>query len=144
MSVKATILIAITLLLVAIYPVITMAQGASEDTAIGTIIEVEGITNITHANSSSIKAAYIDEEVYLNDVVETGDASRTLILLIDDTEITLGENSRLNIDEYIFDATANDENKARFLLRGTFLFVSGLITKMHKPDVTLETSQEYH
>jgi len=118
-----------------------MAQDSSNKAPVGTVMEVENIAHITREGVSETEEMKVNTEIYLNDVIETGEASRALILLIDDTEITLGAYARLTIDEYIFDVKAASENKGRFsVLRGTFLFVSGLITKTRKPDVEIETA----
>lgn len=111
----------------------------AQDGAIGTFMEVEGAAFITHAGQKT--AAAVDAPIYLGDRIETAADSKADILFIDDTDITLGENASLSIDEYVFDEdAAAGSNKGRYsLLRGAFLFTSGLMTKNPKPDVTLET-----
>lgn len=110
----------------------------AQDAPIGAIMEVEGTARITHAGKTS--PASIDMPVYLNDTLETGANSKANILFIDDTELTLSDNAAATIDEYIFDEGSTVGNKGRYsLLRGAFLFTSGLMTKNQKPDVTLET-----
>lgn len=111
----------------------------AQNGAIGTFIEVEGAAFITHAGQKS--AAAVDMPVYSGDSVETTAGSKANIVFIDDTEITLGENAALTIDQYVFDDGAATGNKGRYsFLRGAFLFTSGLMTKNDRPDVTLETA----
>jgi len=139
MPLKTIAIITIALLFVMAFPDTTVAED-NDRAPIGTIIEIEGTAYISNTNITSNKEAKINTAIYLNDVVETGASSKALILFIDDTEITIGDNARLTIDEYIFDAKEPSENKGRFsILRGTFLFVSGLITKTQRPDVEIET-----
>lgn len=116
---------------------------------IGTIIEIEGtgqiLSNQTPYDSAlttiMLSPEKYDLPVYQNDTIETGADSRAVILLIDDTEITLGENASLKIDEYIFDPEYADANAGRFsVLEGAFLFVSGLLGKKEQPDVQVDTS----
>lgn len=143
MTIRALIFFAITLI-TASYT----QQAYAEKAQIGTIIEIEGtgtlqsdLYPIGKATTISLSPAKSDFPVFLNDVVETGPDSKVHILFIDDTELTLGENARLQIDEYIFDPDNTDSNAGRFsITRGAFLFVSGLITKISKPDVQVNTA----
>lgn len=89
------------------------ASAETEDKAqIGTIIEIEGTGTLLSADAGSYNKSLMSVElsaekfnlpVYMNDTIETGADSKAHILFIDDTEITLGENASLTIDEYIFD-----------------------------------------
>lgn len=139
-----------TLIFFAVILVTTFSarHAHAEKAQIGTIIEVEGtgtlqsdIGSIANAATVTLSPAKSDFPVFLNDVIETGPDSKAHILFIDDTELTLGENARLEIDEYIFDPDNMDSNAGRFsITRGAFLFVSGLITKISKPDVQVNTA----
>ena len=109
---------------------------------IGTLIAVEGQGNLILRASGDGTAiiARADDPVYLNDVVQSGPDARVLILLLDDSRFTLGANSRLRVDQYLY----NDEdplvNRAAYsVLQGTFLYVSGLIAKRDNPDIRIVT-----
>jgi hypothetical protein len=129
-----TFLSLIMIIMIAGFITINSAWAADE-APIGTLIELEGQVYLEGSDAS------INEEVFLNNNISTGEDSKALILLIDDTEITIGANSSLKIDEYVFDADNTSDNRGRFsVLRGTFLFVSGFITKIQKPDVEITTS----
>jgi len=125
-----------------IWPLAAQAQIQIQDgdATIGTIIEVEGAAFLTHGRQTM--AATVDMAVYRNDKIETFDDAKMHILFIDDTELTLGEKSVLTIDEYIYDDTEEGATggKGRYsILRGAFLFASGLMGKTEKPDIALET-----
>lgn len=111
---------------------------AQNDSAIGTVLLMEGTATVErHGNYA--KQIKVDQPVFINDVIETNAESKLLILFIDDTQFTLGAKARMAIDEYIFDNTK--ESKARFsVMRGAFVFVSGLMTKIKKPDVEIHTA----
>ncbi len=110
------------------------AARAQDENVIGTIIEVEGSASLNGTTAAA------DMPVHMNDVIETSNDSKMDILFIDDTELTLGGNARLTVDEYVFDQDAATGNKGRFsVMRGAFLFVSGLITKNGNPDVKINT-----
>jgi hypothetical protein len=53
------------------------------------------------------KLAKLKEEVFFRERVETKEASRTKILFIDDTILSVGANTRVTIDEHVFDPERN-------------------------------------
>lgn len=119
--------------------VLTGSAFAQAPQPIGSVVETEGSVTFSGANGTS--AARPQDNIYPYATIKTGPQSRALILLIDDTEITLGENAELTLDEYVFDPGDPQENKGRFsFLRGAFVYVSGMLAKRSPPDVTLKTS----
>lgn len=105
---------------------------------VGMIVEIEGSAGIVSGTQqSALKAG---SPIYLNDVVFTNDSSRAVIWLIDDTEITLSDNTQLRIDTYVFKGEEDPSNKGVYsILKGSFIYVSGLIANKAKPDVTIHT-----
>jgi|GEM_PF-1639491 len=129
---KLRILIAFFLLAFLIPP-----ASAATGNIVGTILEVEGQAQIT-APGGKPASAIVTMTVSPGDIITTGPASRVYLQLIDNTELTLGENGQLTVDDYNFDVNAPAENRATYsVLRGTFLYVSGLIAKRPDPQVTV-------
>jgi len=63
------------------------------------------------------------------------------VLLADGTTLTLSENSKLTVDNYVFDWSNHNNDKASYnYLQGAFQYVSGLIAKKPDPDVRVETA----
>ena len=117
----------------------TPVAAASDDGVIGNILEVEGTATIATQGGAPV-AATVNAPVHLNDVVATGAQSRVFILLIDNTQWTLSENSRLTVDEWVFDPDNNANNKGRYsVMQGAFQYISGLLAKKADPDVQIET-----
>lgn len=80
------------------------------------------------------------DPIYFQTQIETGPDARAMIIFIDDTEVTIGGDASLMIDEYMFDPYDAQENKAEFsFMKGAFLWTSGMIAKKDEPDVTLNT-----
>lgn len=76
----------------------------------------------------------------MGDMIETQKGSNALLTFIDGTDFSLGENAKFKIDDYVYDPDNSSGNKARFsVLRGAFVFTSGLISKVKKPDVKIKT-----
>lgn len=132
------------ILAIALFALIFTALPAKAQEAIGVIAEIENSASILLAGSpegTEAIEAQIGQEVRMNDIILTGEDSRAHLLLIDDTEITLGSNGEFKIDEYVFTEDTPETNRAKFsILRGPFLFVSGLVSKRETPDVTIQTT----
>lgn len=111
---------------------------ASELQRIGTVIEVEGQARVISAQDTL--AAKFDVPLYLHNVIETGDDSKAMIQLVDGTEFVLGEKARLKLDEYVYAPDNEEENKASYsVLRGAFLYTSGLVARKDTQNVTVAT-----
>ena len=135
MTGKICILLAAAFLLIA-----PVAFAAENDGVIGTILEIEGSATVTPENGATPVAAALDTPLHLNDTVQTGANSKVFILFIDNTELTLSENTQAKIDDYIYDPEDNTNNKALYeVMQGAFQYVSGLIGKKDNPDVHIET-----
>ena len=74
--------------------------------------------------------------IYFGDVIETDTGEGCEIEFEDGTSWTIEENSKVEIDEYIYDDPNRDSKTREFpFLRGVFLFVSGLIGQEEPQDV---------
>ena len=120
-------------------PQANITSTTAETIAVGTLIGREGnVAVMTPGGEAHPLSA--NAPIHMHDVIETGPEARALIVLIDNTEITLGENAQLTIDEYIFAEDNAAANKARYsILRGAFLYASGLVAKKEVPDVSVNT-----
>lgn len=116
------------------------AQKGSVDDAspIGMIREASGEASITHPNGVTVKAA-IGTPVYQGDIIETKGDGAVNITFIDDTSFAVSENARLAIDEYVFDPASQSGENSFSVLRGVFVFTSGLIGREDPDDVRIET-----
>ena len=102
---------------------------------IGTVIIVKNKVKAARDNAEFVikRRAKLEK----NDVITTGSYSKTQFRLIDGTLFTLGEKTRLRINEYQF----NKENsKAVFeLTKGVFRAITGEITKLDNPRFKVKT-----
>lgn len=116
-----------------------VAAQVTAGQVVGTLIDAEGIVTLLTPGDTPRTAA-ANAPIHMNDLIETDAGGRAFILLMDETELTLGENTQLTIDEYFFDEEDNTNNKGRYsILRGAFLYTSGLIAKKDNPDVQVKT-----
>lgn len=81
--------------------------------------------------------------VYSGDIIETGGADAVELALIDETRISISENSKIEIDEYFYEPFTGENtphNQSHFsFLRGLFVWTSGFIGERDPDDVTLDT-----
>lgn len=119
--------------LVLFFPAMAKAE------VVGTVVEIEGAASLSRAGGMPF-ALKLQDTIEPGDVVATGQKSRLFILLADNTEWTLAENSRFKVDEYIFDSEDSSKNRARYsVLQGGFRYVSGLVAKKENPDVGIDS-----
>ncbi len=67
-------------------------------------------------------------EILLGDAVGTGEATRIELRMVDDTVVTLGDNARVEVRNYLVSAELATGNVALGLLEGTFRLVTGRLT----------------
>jgi len=89
---------AITLMLVLMVAVPGLSRGADEK--ISTVVAVKGKAVIERDKKE--KDAKVKDGILMVDTVSTREASRAKMLFIDDSILTLGENSKVVIQEYVY------------------------------------------
>ena len=77
------------------------------------------------------RIAGVGEPIYLNDEISTPDGASLQVLLQDQTVFSIGPNSTLIFDEFVFDPTAVDDMAlTASVTKGTFKFISGKVSKL--------------
>lgn len=67
--------------------------------------------------------------VYLNDVITTDKSGHLQILLRDETIFTLGPDSSMTLDKFVYDPSTNVGELTANVAKGAFRFISGKIAK---------------
>ncbi|MGU3359538.1 FecR domain-containing protein [Methylobacterium sp. M6A4_1b] len=78
--------------------------------------------------------------VFFKDMIRTGAESRLEAKLADDTVLTLGENGRITVDEFVYKPGAQGGKLALSVARGAFLFVGGKIEGPSGGNVAIKTA----
>lgn len=65
------------------------------------------------------------DKVYKDEVVETGDRGKGQLLFLDETALTVGPNSRVMLDRFVYDPGKTTGTVTMTAVRGVFRFVSG-------------------
>ncbi|WP_404382174.1 FecR domain-containing protein [Caenispirillum salinarum] len=102
-----------------------LAQAAE---AIGTVTRMDGEVFATRADGTRVRLQSGDE-VFQGDVLETGADGAVGITFVDNTEMSLGADGRMVLDEMIYDPDGGDGSSQFSLVSGVFSFVSGQIAK---------------
>jgi hypothetical protein len=114
-----------------------LASGqATAQEAIGAVTRIQGEASDTH--SGSARALDLNAPVFLNDVVSTGEGARLEVTFTDDTRLTLGGNTKLTLDTYVFNPTAG-RRTIRFGIIGALRFLSGQLSKLETSRVSVKT-----
>ncbi|MDD5671699.1 MAG: FecR domain-containing protein, partial [Candidatus Omnitrophica bacterium] len=101
------------------------AQAQSVD-LIGVAAAVRGNVELTRTGTVG-EVIESGANIFLGDQISTDDKGRLQILLLDETVFTIGPNSAMVIDKFVYDpANHNGEIKAK-IVKGTFRFVTGQI-----------------
>jgi len=102
-----------------------LAAGAAGAEPVGFLAVAEGDVAIQASGATSYAAASLDQEVEIGDTVRTGRDSLAKIVLVDDTMLTIDEETELEIDRYVVGPAATAEPSRIRLLGGHVRAVVG-------------------
>ncbi len=98
-------------------------------TRIGAAGAVKGVVNAQAPGAAAGRVIESGKTLFMNDHVTTNAAGRLQVLLLDETVFTLGPNSDMVLDEFVYDPS-NDEGKvAARVTKGVFRFVTGKVAR---------------
>ena len=101
---------------------------ANTPPSIATVQKVSGTATILRQGQAI--SAKIGLEIYQNDTLRTGRDGSIGVVFQDDTLLSLGPESLLVIDEFLFAPREGKFSIAINMLRGTVAYFSGLISKL--------------
>jgi len=110
------------------------AQG---ELVIGRIKSTAGAVTIVRA--SGTVPAQVGQPLFQNDSVRTGADGRAGITLKDETRLSLGPNSDVRIDQFLYSPGQGSLRLVMRVARGLVAYVSGRIAKLGPDAVRLET-----
>ena len=111
-------------------PSIAQAQGGSlTEDEIGVFTAVLGAVTVAHPGVARLQPVKLHDEVLFKDVIETHRESRTKAFFEDDSVLTVGENSLVEITEHIYDPDQNRRSMVVKLMQGK---LRALVSKVFK------------
>lgn len=98
---------------------------AQEPQNIGqTAAVLKGVNGKVGAN---VRKLNIADAVYANEVIETEEGGASKLRFLDDTELSVGPNSSLTLDEFIYDPAAGNTKMVVTMAVGVARFVTGSV-----------------
>ena len=95
----------------------------------GVSAAVKGEIQIASLGASIGRIAKSGEDIYLGDRISSGKKAGMQVLLLDETVFTIGSQSALSIDEFVYDPKTGGGNVTAQVVKGAFRFVTGRIAK---------------
>ena len=105
---------------------------------VGRFVQVEGSVDLMKGGKFPAVPVKLQDQVEQGDAVRTKSLSRAQIQFLDDTTLTLAPESRVAIDEYIYDAAKSKRQATVELFRGLAHFVVAKILQA-EPDFIMKT-----
>ena len=81
------------------------------------------------------------DKIYLNETIISDLNSGTQILLLDQSTFTVGEDSEVVMDTFIYDPETNDGKIVASVKQGSLKVISGLISKKNPDSLTVEVPE---
>ena len=131
-------------LLVALIVVQILSAGlcaeAQQGEGVGKVTVLEGRATVQHDGSSTPQPLGVQSPVYQRDVIRTAAASKLQVTFVDDTVVTLGEKSTLEITRYVYSAQQQTQTSLLTVTAGVFRAIVKKILPQSTFEVTTPTA----
>jgi hypothetical protein len=100
---------------------------AKEQLTIGNATVI--VKTVTGLYDKDLRRLELRDDVYHNELIKTEERSATQLIFLDETTLTLGPNSQIVLDRFVYDP---DPSKSAFVMtaaKGVFRFASGKLPK---------------
>lgn len=105
----------------------TLAQTAP----VGTVTQAQGPASVTRQNATRpLQAA---DQIFQNDILETGPAAKLAVGFADGTKLTLGPNADVVIDEFAYNPNGGGNTAALRVTGGAMRLVAGAVERIGGP-----------
>lgn len=109
----------------------------AEDTVIGFVKTVDASASVVIAGQTV--AAQPGMALQLGQVLKTGKPGSMGVLLRDNTSLSIGPNTEIVLDEYLYAPGKGDLKLAINLVKGSLNYVSGVIAKLRPEAISIKT-----
>ena len=110
----------------------------NDESPVGQVTEVTGYAAVKHPDGST-ETITKGTAIYQGDIVETDAKGAVNITFADETSFAVSENARFAVDDYTYDPQTQSGETNFSVLKGVFVFTSGLIGRDDPDDVKIET-----
>lgn len=105
---------------------------------IGTVGELSGAATVMRGDGSVHKLD-LGTPIYKGDIIETDADGSVNLRFSDDSTFAISQNARMTIDEYVFDPNSGGGETSVSILRGAFVFISGMIGRADPDSINIDT-----
>lgn len=95
------------------------------------------VGTVKNQNGDVLKAG---DPVYFGDQIVVDDQSKSQVLLLDETVLTLGQKSSITIDEFIYDPSSNSGKIVTNVISGSLKVLSGKVSQGNPEDLVVKTA----
>ena len=99
---------------------------------------VGAISGTVKTETRTLKAG---DKIYLNETIYAGAGSGTQLLLLDQSTFTIGADSEVLMDTFIYDPKTNDGKIVATVKEGSLKVISGLISKKDPDSLTVKVPE---
>jgi hypothetical protein len=114
-----------------------MSAGTAHAQQVGTAAAVNPASTAREI-SGNTRTIVLGQSIAHKERIQTTAAGSVQLLFLDKTSMTIGPNSDVSIDEYVYDPQANSGKLAATLAKGAMRFVGGQIS--HSGEATIKTA----
>jgi hypothetical protein len=109
----------------------------ASDAPVGSVNRLKGTASIVRRNQ--VIPARSGEKIYMKDVLKTGRDGSLGVIFKDETLLSIGPRSEIIISEFLFSPAEGRLSIVTRLLRGSALYLTGIIGKLSPESVRFET-----
>ena len=113
------------------------AAAAQERAPIGSVKTAAGPAFVVSAQGRS--PAKVGDYVFKNDTIETGKDGALGVTFKDDTQVSIGGDSQLTLDEFLYQPKQEQYAFSTRLARGTLFMATGAIARLKPETVQVAT-----
>ena len=124
----------------ALLALLLAAAPAAARPEAGHVIALSGRV-VASADHQPERVLALRSPVFVGDHIQTAPGARAQLFLLDDTTLSLGENSHMVIDEYVFTGQPQEDLSSLRFLRGVIRNVTGRITEANPARFQVRTGK---
>jgi hypothetical protein len=111
--------------------------AAASDVPAGSVKTIKGTVSIVRQDR--VVSAKSGEKIFRGDILRTGADGSLGVIFKDDAVLSLGPNSELIIDDFLFSPAEGKLSFMTRMLKGTAAYLSGIIGKLSPQSIRFET-----
>lgn len=129
----------LTLSLIAASAIAGFAMAASaQPQQAGVSAAVRGQVALARVSENVVgRQVQSGDPIFLGDAITSGKSSGLQIMLLDETVFTIGPNSEIAIDEFVYDPATDSGKISASIAKGAFRFITGKIARKRPEDMTV-------